>query len=254
MRGDDRFFLAQISDTHVRADDGGASADLLRRALAQAREYQANVILLTGDLVNDEREAEYRVLADVLATERTPLYLQPGNHDDRDRIRAAFPNHAYLPSDGHLSFVVNDLPVRLVVVDQIVPGQTHGLFTRELATWLDAELARAPDTPTVIALHHPPFPTHDKLFDRIGLWEHELFASVVSRHRQVIRIIAGHHHRMVVGQVAHAPVVVAPSTSWVYGLAAHDNQPIAPRTQERPGWVLHAWTPTAGMASHFMQL
>ena len=59
-----RFLLAQISDTHVRADDDGAAALQLQRAMAQARAYQADAILLTGDLVNDERESEYAVLAE----------------------------------------------------------------------------------------------------------------------------------------------------------------------------------------------
>jgi Icc protein len=69
----------------------------------------------------------------------------------------------------------------------------------------------------------------------------------------VNRVICGHHHRVAVGQVAHAPVVVAPSTSWVYGLAMHPGQLIAPKTAEQPGWMMHVWTPS-GLASHFMGL
>jgi 3',5'-cyclic AMP phosphodiesterase CpdA len=46
-----RFRLAQISDTHVRTDDGGAAVAQLQRALAQAKDYGADLILLTGDLV-----------------------------------------------------------------------------------------------------------------------------------------------------------------------------------------------------------
>jgi hypothetical protein len=67
-------------------------------------------------------------------------------------------------------------------------------------------------------------------------------------------VICGHHHRFAVGQAGHAPVIVAPSTSWAYGLALHEGQEIAPKTAEQPGWVLHAWTPAGGVASHFMGL
>jgi 3',5'-cyclic AMP phosphodiesterase CpdA len=249
-----RFLVAQISDTHVRADDDGAAARQLRKALAQARDYQADVILLTGDLVNDERADEYAVLAEAIADPPAPLFLMPGNHDDRARIRAAFPRHGYLPRNGSLSFALEQFPVRIVAIDQIVPGATHGLLTEAEAEWLDRTLAAVPDKPTLVALHHPPFPTHDLLFDRIGLMDADLFAAVIAKHPQVTRIICGHHHRVAVGQVAHAPVIVAPSTSWTYGLALHEGQPIAPRTAEQPGWMLHAWTATGGFASHFMGL
>jgi 3',5'-cyclic-AMP phosphodiesterase len=141
-----------------------------------------------------------------------------------------------------------------VCVDQIVPGETHGVFTEDQAAWLDRTLAQRPDKPTMVALHHPPFPTHDLLFDRIGLWNADLFASVIAKHRQVARIVCGHHHRVAVGQVAHAPVVVAPSTSWVYGLALHAGQRVAPITLEQTGWMLHGWSAAGGFSSVFMGL
>lgn len=249
-----QFVLAQISDTHVRADDEGAAARQLRRALAQARDYRADVILVTGDLANDERADEYALFAEVIADPSAPLYVLPGNHDDRARIRAALPRHGYLPRSGVLSYVIEDFPVRIVMVDQIVPGETHGLLTRVQAEWLDETLAQKPGRPTLVALHHPPFLTHDLLFDRIGLLDGELFTDVIARHRQVERVICGHHHRMAIGQVAHAPCIVAPSSSWTYGLALFEGQDIAPKTAEQPGWMLHVWSPTGGFASHFMGL
>jgi 3',5'-cyclic AMP phosphodiesterase CpdA len=252
--GSDQFFLAQISDTHVRADDGGAAADALRRALAQAAEYRVGAILLTGDLVNDERADEYAVLADALAQPPAPIYLMPGNHDDRGLIRASFPTHAYLPKQGALSYTIETLPLRVVMLDQTVPGAVHGDISAEGADWLHQTLAAAPERPTIVALHHPPFATQDLLFDTIGLHHSERFAVVIARHRQVARVICGHHHRFAVGVAGHAPVIVAPSTSWAYGLATHEGQEIAPRTAEQPGWVLHAWSRQSGLASHFIGL
>ena len=249
-----RFVLAQISDTHVRADDGGAAAAQLARAMAQAREYRADAILMTGDLANDERREEYQALAEIIANPPAPLFLMPGNHDDRTGLRIAFPRHTYLPLEGDLSFTIDQFPVRIVCLDQIVPGQTFGEFTQARARWLDQTLRRARHKPTIVALHHPPFQTHDLLFDKIGLHHGDRFASVIAKHKQVQRIICGHHHRVVVGQVAHAPVIVAPSTSWIYGLAAHQGQQIAPKSSEEPGWMLHIWTKNGGVASHFMGL
>lgn len=248
------FRLAQISDTHVRADDGGAAAAQLKRAMAQAKEYGADVILLTGDLVNDEREDEYAVLAETIADAPAPLYLMPGNHDDRGLMRRMFPEHRYWPREGALHYTIENFPVRIVALDDNVPGETHGLLRRSGAEWLESVLSSERGRPTILALHHPPFLTHDLLFDKIGLLDAEEFATVVARHRQVLRIICGHHHRVAIGQAAHAPVIVAPSSSWVYGLAVDQGQQIAPKTREQPGWMLHAWTDGGGIASHFMGL
>lgn len=249
------FLLAQISDTHVRADDNGAAAAQLKRAMAQAKEYKADLILLTGDLVNDEKPEEYVTLAEAIQDPPAPLYLMPGNHDDRGHLRATFAaSHKYLPREGALSFVIEDFPVRVVALDATVPGETHAAFTKEHVRWLRKTLSKQRRKPTVVSLHHPPFLTHDLLFDRIGLMQADQFARVIKDHKQVTRIICGHHHRVAVGQVAHAPTIVAPSTSWIYGLAMREGQPIAPRTAERPGWMLHAWTPRDGFASHFMEL
>jgi Icc protein len=254
-----KFVLAQISDTHVRADDSGAAAGQLKRALAKAREYEADAILLTGDLVNDARADEYAVLAEAIADAPAPLFMLPGNHDDRERLRLTFPRHTYLPREGDLSFAIDQFAVRIVAVDQVVPGETFGDFTPARAAWLNRTLRNARGKPTIVALHHPPFLTHDLLFDRIGLHHAERFASVIAKHRQVQRVICGHHHRVVVGQVAHAPVIVAPSTSWTYGLASHKGQPVAPKTTEQPGMMLHiwtkgGWTKRGGFASHFVGL
>lgn len=245
----ERCILAQISDLHIRCDDDGASVRQLRAAIAQARDYKAEALLLTGDLSNDERPAEYAALAEALADPPAPVYVLPGNHDDRQHIRDAL-GARYLPADDPLSYTIEDFPLRIVMVDQIVPGETHGEFTRAHADWLDGALSEQPGKPTLVALHHPPFATHDVLFDTIALRRQDLFAEVIARHRQVIRIACGHHHRAIVGQVAHAPVVVAPSTSWAYGFALHPHQQIAPRTAEQPGWMLHVWTAAGGLASH----
>ncbi len=249
-----RFILAQISDTHIRVDDGGAAAAKLRQALAGAGRYRADAIVLTGDLANDAGAEEYQALARALSEAPAPFFLLPGNHDDRARLRAAFPGADYFPRQPPFSYAVEQFPVRLVCLDQIAPGDTGGDFTPETARWLDETLAQAPDKPTLLALHHPPFATHDLLFDRIGMKRAEAFAAVIARHAQVTRIVCGHHHRAVFGQVAHAPCVIAPSTSWTYGLALHQDQALAPVTPEAPGWMLHVWTPQSGFASHVMGL
>jgi 3',5'-cyclic-AMP phosphodiesterase len=249
-----RFILAQISDLHVTNTPAGQTASLnLKRALAMLAPYQPNAIVATGDLVNDARKEEYAALAPLLAEPPAPLFLLPGNHDDREHLRAAFAHHDYLPEQGPLSAVIDDFPVRLVLLDQIVPGMTGGVFGADNAAWLEAALGEAPDKPTVIALHHHPFATHDRLFDTIGLEGRERFAEIVARHRQVQLVVAGHHHRCARGAVAHAPAIIAPSTAFSYSLALRADQPIAAKGSQA-GFALHAWPQDGPPTSYFISL
>lgn len=255
------FVLAQISDMHLmtgpRVDAAGRQFDhaaQLRQAFEAMREFKPDAILATGDLVNDARPDEYEVLAEALRDPPAPLYVLPGNHDDRALLREALPDHRYLPRGENLSYTIDEYPVRLVCLDQITPGETYGVFTDELAEWLDVSLASNPTKQSLIALHHPPFPTHDKLFDQIGLHDADRFASVLDRRPQAVRIVCGHHHRAGIGQVGETPVIVAPSTAWTYSLSLRPDQPVARITGERPGWALHAWNAETGFASHFMGL
>lgn len=251
-----RFILAQISDMHVRASaraDGFDPLARLQKALAAIRSFDADAIIATGDLVNDERADEYALLAGALREASAPVFLAPGNHDSREQIRQAFPDHTYLPREGPLSYAIDDFPLRLVVIDQTVAGETAGLFSEAHAAWLDATLAAAPQRPTLVALHHPPIRTFDRLLDTIALRAADRFAAVIARHAQVVRIVCGHHHRAVIGQVAHAPVLVCPSTAWTFSLALQEGQPLAARSGETDGWALHIWE-NGALASHIMGL
>lgn len=252
-----RFVLAQISDMHVRAEpreDGFDPLAQLETTLAAIKEFEVDAIIATGDLVNDEKPEEYRLLAKALKSAPAPVFLVPGNHDSREHMREFFPDHAYLPRAGALSYALDDFPLRLVGVDQIQPGETGGLFTTEHAEWLDETLSRRPDQPTLIALHHPPISTYDQLLDRIGLAHAERLAAVVRKHPQVKRIVCGHHHRAVIGQIAHAPLFVCPSTAWTFSLALRPGQPWAARSRETSGWALHVWEEGGGLATHIMGL
>ncbi|MES1158383.1 MAG: phosphodiesterase [Terricaulis silvestris] len=253
----DQFVVAQISDMHIRAaarDDGFDPVADLKRALQQIRALEPDVIVATGDLVNDARGDEYPVLAEAMKDAPAPFYLVPGNHDDRARLRSAFPDHAYLPKNGRLSYTIEDHPVRIVALDEIVPGETAGDFAEDCAAWLDDTLRAAPFRPTLIALHHPPFLTGDRLLDTIGLKHQDRFADIVRRNPQVGLIICGHHHRPVLGHVGHVPAVASPSTAWSFGLALREGQPVAQKEPALKGWTLHVWRPVGGFSTHFMAL
>jgi len=126
--------LAQLSDLHIREPGQLAygrvnTAPFLERAIRTllALPQQPDALVITGDLADLGRAAEYRHLARLLSPLATmPVYLMPGNHDDRTALREAFPDHAYLGRDEFIQYAV-DLPgLRLLCLDTTVPGMSHG--------------------------------------------------------------------------------------------------------------------------------
>lgn len=252
------FIVAQISDTHVSdrvRSDGRRPGEVLQRALQLAGEEGVALILLTGDLVADAKPSEYALLREILQAAPAPVYLMPGNHDDRDAIRCAFPDHAYLPAAGKLHYVLDEGPLRIVALDCTVPDQLHGSLSDEDLDWLDARLGEAPRRPAIVALHHPPFPTQDHMFDTICLRQPQGFADVIARHRQVERVLSGHYHRATIARFGGTMGVIAPSTAWSFQVSVGDNDPPVLRQKQQPlGFALHIWRSDLGLTTHFVWL
>ena len=91
--------LAQLTDTHVvdprsdeelHVDNNGRLAEAV--ASLNAEPVEPAAVLATGDLVNWGHQPEYDELARLVEGLKAPLLPLPGNHDDRARIRATFPN------------------------------------------------------------------------------------------------------------------------------------------------------------------
>ena len=89
--------IAQISDPHVTTEGTAVRAlvDTPQRfadavVTCAALPKVPDVILLTGDLVNDGTAEEYALLAEALAEAPCPVLPIPGNHDDPVLLHATF--------------------------------------------------------------------------------------------------------------------------------------------------------------------
>jgi 3',5'-cyclic AMP phosphodiesterase CpdA len=253
--------IAQITDTHIKLPGRLAygrvdTAAMLERCVAElcALDPQPDLLVITGDLVDLGRAAEYEHLSSLLAPLQMPLLAVPGNHDERSAFRTAFAHHAHLPAQGFLQFVAEPagMPVRLIGLDTLVPLEGRGELCAERLAWLDERLSEAPDRPTVILMHHPPFITGIDHMDALGLTGREAFAEIVGRHPQVELILCGHLHRNIQARVAGCAAMTAPSTAHQVTL---DLRPNAPSTfcMEPPGYLLHRWD-GAGFVSHHVNI
>lgn len=240
--------LCQVSDPHVTAqgrlaygevDTGPMLVRCVDQILRSASPVDA--VVVTGDLVDLGTADEYARLRSILQPLPMPVYLLPGNHDDRAAMRAGFGDHPWLSDhDVFIQYAVDDFAVRIVVLDSTVPRQGGGLLCAERLAWLDRTLSVARNRPTIVALHHPPFQTGIAYMDRIGLVGADGFEEVIRKHPQVERVVAGHLHRAIEARFGGTVASTCPSTAHQVTLGL---QPESPGcfSLEPPGYQLHRW-------------
>ena len=240
--------LAQISDLHIMRPGEKLSGIVdtaagLRKAVEKIGQLKPrpDVLLITGDLVESGRTEEYVHLRKLLAPLAMPTYIIPGNHDDRDVLRAVFADHAYLPRDGFLHYVIDALPVTLIALDTVVPKKPGGMLDEARMLWLAARLHETQAKPAIIMMHHPPFATGIRFMDAMGLNTGAAeFARLVARYPNVERILCGHLHRAIEARVGNALAMTCPATCHQIVLALGERGPEA-FTLEPPGYRLHYW-------------
>ena len=250
--------ICQLTDLHVRPAGKPANrvsetnmfTERAFRAVARLNP-SPDVVVITGDLTDCGLDEEYANLNRLLRRFLPmPVFVIPGNHDRRGNFREGLKHLPGVAADPHyVQYTVDDYPVRLVMLDTLVPGAGHGELGPEQLEFLDQALAAAPDKPTIVGMHHPPFACGIAHMDRINLRNIPDFAAIIARHRQVERIICGHHHRPIVARLAHAIASIAPSVAHQVEMTLnpHDSGAF---NFEPPAFQLHRWTAADGIVSH----
>ena len=253
--------IAQISDFHLRADGSLAhgvvdTCKALAAAVARLAAIRPtpDVVLATGDLVDDGTPEEYRLLRQTLAPLRMPVFLIPGDRDRRETLRAEFGGDGYFPENGSaLHFVVDRFPVRLIGLDTTVPGAKTGAICAERHAWLEARLAEAPNRPTVIFMHHPPFKTAVPFMDEQSFDGADALEALVRRHPQVERVVCGHLHRPIQRRWGGTVATVCPSTAFQMQMELRPDVPMG-LTLEPASGLLHLWNEATGLVTHALPL
>lgn len=240
--------LAHLSDFHLFA--GAAESRLVRPDVAAAcRRVVADVaglspaveaVLLTGDLTDGGSAADYALLGEVLRPIGVPILAVPGNHDRRDALRAAFADRLPFEAGEDLRYEVELGAVRVLALDSLAEGAVAGRLAPGQLDWLAGRLARPSDRPTLILMHHPPFPSGIAALDRIALLEgREAFGAIVAAHQGPLGILAGHMHRPYQAMWRGAFCAAAGSPAFQHALAL-DPEAGEPGTVDEPfAYFLH---------------
>jgi len=222
--------LALLSDTHVPADRQNGHRGMnpwehLRVAAGQVAAARPDGVVICGDLARLEgRVEDYRELRALLepVAAVAPVYVAPGNHDDRAAFLQVFPDRPARPApvEGKLVTVIEHEALRVVVLDSLLyVNQVAGLLGRAQRAWLSTFLPTVADRPVVLFVHHPPTDADGDLLDGDRL------LALVEANRHVKAIVHGHAHVWSVGRLGRLPVVSLPALGYNFD----DAQPV--------GWV-----------------
>ena len=249
--------IAQVTDTHVKAngrlaygivDTAARLSDCMIHLMRL--DPRPDVILMTGDLVDLGLPEEYTLVRSLVDPTGIPVFVVPGNHDNREAMRQVFDDRGFLPDDGEfLHYVLEDFPVRLIGLDTTIPGKPGGELCADRLAWLDARLREAPHRPTVLFMHHPPFLTGIRNMDWQNCKGGEALAAVVKRHPQIVRLLCGHVHRSIHlhWHGITASIAPGPSHSCVLDLRADARHLFV---LEPPSCDIHYWREDTGLLSH----
>jgi 3',5'-cyclic AMP phosphodiesterase CpdA len=249
--------IAQMSDLHVTSDGRDVCGvvptnTMTERAVAAILRLSPlpDLVVVSGDLTEHGRPEDYRTLAALLAPLPMPIYAVPGNHDRREAMRAAFASAGYLPQTGPLDFAIDAGALRIIGLDSLVEGVSHGALLPQSLDFLAHALSSASDRPALVVLHHPPFACGIAHMDRMRLLDGtDALGRIVSQHRHVQRLISGHVHRPVLLTFAGIPCQIAPSVAHQVALDLTTDG-AAMFNLEPPAILLHRWDDAHGLASH----
>jgi len=138
--------VAQITDIHIGFDKAAVEEHNLLRLRAVIRRlvdgpHRPDLLLLTGDLTEDGAPQDYARLVAELSPCPFPVWPLVGNHDIRAQLLAAFPQVQRGP-DGFVHYVLDDGPLRVIVLDTLEPGRHGGGFCEARAAWLASSPTR----------------------------------------------------------------------------------------------------------------
>lgn len=217
--------VLQLSDPHLLADPAGRCRgrrplELLRHGLRQALHQAAaaggaaDLLLISGDLCQDESWGGYAHLRDLLDAVPLPVALLPGNHDHTALLRAALGRRATLAPAA--------LPLGnwlLLLLDSHRPGALAGRLGAAQRHWLRQQLESATG-PVLVAVHHPPLPIGAAGLDAIGLEDGAPLLALLHACGARGGLVFGHVHQHWQGALAGRPafpLLGCPSTLIGFG-------------------------------------
>lgn len=206
--------VLHLTDPHLFADRHGslrgtATYTTLQSVIAhyEASDWQADVLALTGDLIQDDSAGAYAHCRALLSGLQMPIHCVPGNHDVRSMMRDELPSPPFIYC-GSAEFG-NWL---MVSIDSCSAGRAGGIVTGDEMSRMQDIIASSSAEHVLVCLHHPPVPMGSAWLDSVGLDNGKQFLEVLQGNGCVRLTIFGHVHQPYDADHGGVRVIATPST------------------------------------------
>ncbi|MGR9051317.1 MAG: 3',5'-cyclic-AMP phosphodiesterase [Gammaproteobacteria bacterium] len=215
--------ILQISDLHIMPNNGGKMLGIntehyFHSVLQHAHDFHAryDLILVSGDLVQEPLGSSYRRIREHLATYQTECICLPGNHDE-ESLMELYLNGGTVNCNKQRMFE----RWQLICLNSRVPEQAGGYLTTDELAFLESCLENRPDLFTLIAVHHHCVPAQSDWLDTMIIANHPKFFDIIRRFPQIKAITTGHIHQemdLIQGTVR---ILTTPSTCFQFLPKSH---------------------------------
>ncbi|OOF65507.1 3',5'-cyclic-AMP phosphodiesterase [Rodentibacter sp. Ppn85] len=227
--------LLQITDPHLFKDEKNellgvntqaSFAQVLKEIQQDNTEF--DVILATGDLVQDSSDEGYQRFVKMVKPFGLPVFWIPGNHDFQPKMVENL-NQPPMEKAKHILLGEH---WQVLLLDSQVYGVPHGELSQHQLGLLKTTLEQYPERYTLIVFHHHLVPTNSAWLDQHNLRNsHDLF-DVLAPFKNVKAILYGHIHQQVDSRWQDYQVMATPSTCIQFKA---DSQYFA-LDETQPGW------------------
>ncbi len=222
--------LALLADTHIPADvennyRGFYPYQNLQKIIPDIVSALPDGVVIAGDLARLTGEtADYANLKKLLSplTEKTPIFMALGNHDNRENFLKTFDTIAGQKQaiKGKHVIVVQKAPIRLILLDSLLfTDKVPGLLGKAQRQWLQDYLSESDNTPTILCFHHTLEDGDDDLLDVLRLFR------MIEPIQKVKAIVYGHSHEYGFSQYEGIHLINLPAIGYNFS----DTEPV--------GWV-----------------
>jgi 3',5'-cyclic-AMP phosphodiesterase len=229
-----RFRFVHLTDTHIMAGGGWRfrpgypefdTEQSLRRVVEAVRglDPAPDFAVLGGDLASPdllnravvltsaEYEPSYELLKSIISGLPCPTHVLLGNHDDRGAFNRVLLNDALAPGASHC-FSFDHGGYHFIGLDSQEPGQARGFLNSRQIEWLRHDLLQHRDQPTIVFVHHHPWPLGLEWIDGMRLRNGEELIGALHEHSAVRWLICGHVHLDQAIQRGGLTMLTTPST------------------------------------------
>ena len=191
--------LLHLTDLHLMADKTASLFGVntweswqavWQHIQAHHRLENFDLLVLSGDLSQDDSRASYEYIAETINDFPAPVLYFPGNHDDYPLMQQVMTNADFSSNRLHeLDHVV------VIGLNSQQPGKVAGWLADTELDWLAEVLQTHRNKPMIIFLHHHVLKVGSFWLDRIRLKNANDLLKQLDEYDNVKAVISGHVHQ-----------------------------------------------------------